>query len=236
MMSSLFSAIGSSVDQVVGQGHNLIMSNRQKVLANRAAEDAYNRNIEQWNRENDYNLPQNQIQRFKDAGLSPHLIYGQQNTAASSPTRSVANIAPPISSMPRVMSSFMDFRRAISDINKTDKEIDLIGSNISTNAARTALYDAQKGLFNYNLEFKKKIEKDAINTISENLEKSRNYNRLAPIIREKSRFDRDIRRKELHDYEEFGLRPNDPWYLRSLMNIFGGFLKQPLNYFKKNIF
>lgn len=39
-----------------------------------------------WNRQNEYNSPKAQMQRFKDAGLSPHLIYGQTNTA--SPVRS----------------------------------------------------------------------------------------------------------------------------------------------------
>lgn len=39
-----------------------------------------------WNRQNEYNSPAAQMQRYKDAGLSPHLIYGQTNTA--SPVRS----------------------------------------------------------------------------------------------------------------------------------------------------
>lgn len=42
--------------------------------------------LEDWNRQNEYNSPAAQMQRFKDAGLSPHLIYGQTNTAA--PVRS----------------------------------------------------------------------------------------------------------------------------------------------------
>lgn len=47
---------------------------------------AYQQNVEQWNRENEYNLPANQMQRFKDAGLNPNLIYSQGSTSASSPT------------------------------------------------------------------------------------------------------------------------------------------------------
>lgn len=38
-------------------------------------------NIEQWNRENEYNTPTAQMQRFAAAGLNPNLIYGQTNTA-----------------------------------------------------------------------------------------------------------------------------------------------------------
>lgn len=37
-----------------------------------------------WNKTNEYNTPQQQMQRFKAAGLNPHLIYGQGNSGNSS--------------------------------------------------------------------------------------------------------------------------------------------------------
>ena len=45
-------------------------------------------NLAQWNRENEYNLPINQMQRLKDAGINPNLYYAQgqgYNVAAQSP-------------------------------------------------------------------------------------------------------------------------------------------------------
>lgn len=36
--------------------------------------------IDMWNMQNAYNTPQMQMQRFKDAGLNPNLIYGQGNS------------------------------------------------------------------------------------------------------------------------------------------------------------
>ena len=42
-------------------------------------------NIDQWNRENEYNTPAAQMARYKAAGLNPDLIYGQQNLSAASP-------------------------------------------------------------------------------------------------------------------------------------------------------
>lgn len=42
-------------------------------------------NIEQWNRENTYNSPSAQMSRFRDAGLNPDLMYGQENLSAASP-------------------------------------------------------------------------------------------------------------------------------------------------------
>lgn len=39
-------------------------------------------NVDQWNRENEYNSPAQQMARYKAAGLNPDLIYGQSNTSS----------------------------------------------------------------------------------------------------------------------------------------------------------
>lgn len=43
----------------------------------REAELAYQRQLEMWHLQNAYNTPEAQMQRFQNAGLNPHLIYGQ---------------------------------------------------------------------------------------------------------------------------------------------------------------
>lgn len=48
--------------------------------------------IELWNMQNAYNTPQQQMQRFKEAGLNSNLIYKQTNEAA--PIRSTDYVAP----------------------------------------------------------------------------------------------------------------------------------------------
>lgn len=54
---------------------------QRTIAANRAAAElAYEREKEMWNMMNMYNSPAAQMQRFKDAGLNPHLIYGQGNS------------------------------------------------------------------------------------------------------------------------------------------------------------
>lgn len=61
------------------------------------AEEAYNRNVAQWMRENDYNSPSAQMQRFKEAGLNPNLIYGQgsNGNASGSPQFETPYYSPP---------------------------------------------------------------------------------------------------------------------------------------------
>lgn len=49
---------------------NLEMYDRQRADA-----------LADWNRQNQYNSPEAQMTRFKEAGLNPHLIYGQMTTA-----------------------------------------------------------------------------------------------------------------------------------------------------------
>lgn len=41
--------------------------------------------VDMWRMQNEYNTPQMQMQRFKDAGLNPHLIYGQGNSGNAGP-------------------------------------------------------------------------------------------------------------------------------------------------------
>lgn len=48
--------------------------------ANRQMADLeYKRNLEMWNKQNEYNLPVNQMNRMVQAGLNPNLMYGQGN-------------------------------------------------------------------------------------------------------------------------------------------------------------
>lgn len=44
--------------------------------------------LENWNRQNQYNSPLAQMERFREAGLNPNLIYGQTNTGGSIATGS----------------------------------------------------------------------------------------------------------------------------------------------------
>lgn len=55
--------------------------------------------LERWYLENQYNSPEEQMRRLKDAGLNPHLVYGSGATATGgsidSPTYSTPNIQAP---------------------------------------------------------------------------------------------------------------------------------------------
>ena len=72
-----------------------------------------NRNWQEkmWHMNNEYNTPIMQMQRFKEAGLNPHLIYGQGNSGNSS-----------MASLPQQETPKVDFADAISTYVATKKQ------------------------------------------------------------------------------------------------------------------
>lgn len=70
-------------------GYQNRKQSRENTAANIAAakaesELAYQRSVAQWNAQNLYNSPEAQMQRFIQAGLNPHLIYGQGSAGNAS--------------------------------------------------------------------------------------------------------------------------------------------------------
>lgn len=92
MFGAIASLLGSGISSIA-QGANARSRMRFDKEENRQtrnwnlmlAEKQNQWNIDQWDRENTYNRPANQMQRFAQAGLNPDLIYGQSNLSAGSP-------------------------------------------------------------------------------------------------------------------------------------------------------
>jgi len=76
LIGSGINALTSVFTNSAQKRQNLEMYDRQRVDA-----------LADWNRQNLYNSPAEQMKRYKEAGLNPHLIYGQTQTAQ--PIRSV---------------------------------------------------------------------------------------------------------------------------------------------------
>lgn len=97
--------------------------------------------MDMWNRTNDYNTPLMQMQRFRQAGLNPHLIYGQGNAGnaqmASTPmgkapvhSRTSPNLGDPA-------MSYVAMRRQQTEIDNLEKakevmEADRVNKNAQT--------------------------------------------------------------------------------------------------------
>ena len=84
LIGGVVGGIGSIVGSSIGS-KNALKATRETNQANRElAEFAYQQDLDMWNRQNVYNSPIEQMQRLKDAGLNPNLMYGQGNTGNAS--------------------------------------------------------------------------------------------------------------------------------------------------------
>lgn len=70
----------SSGAQIFASGK---MNEKTRDFVTREREQVRREALSDWNMQNSYNSPAQQMQRFKEAGLNPNLIYGQSNSADS---------------------------------------------------------------------------------------------------------------------------------------------------------
>lgn len=77
MQTSAMGAVSTAVNNHVNYAYAKKLYDRQ-----------YRDNIAFWRMQNDYNSPEMQMERFKQAGLNPMLIYGQGNAGNASPIQS----------------------------------------------------------------------------------------------------------------------------------------------------
>ena len=70
---SVLPVVGNVVDSIAGG----IARRKQRKHEFRMAEYAYKKDLEMWNRQNVYNAPSAQMERLRQAGLNPNLVYGQ---------------------------------------------------------------------------------------------------------------------------------------------------------------
>lgn len=112
---------------------------------------AYQRNLEQWNRENAYNAPTNQMKLFKEAGLNPNLIYDQSTNAASgasAPVPQSTSVAPQL-----------NIANDLAQVGLLNSQKELIQEQIQNMRANTNKTNTEEQLMGYQL-------KDAIETFN----------------------------------------------------------------------
>lgn len=98
----------------------LFFNNRRK----KEAELAYQRQVDFWNMQNEYNSPASQMARYKAAGLNPNLIYGQGNPGNATST---PNYNPPSFNAPKLGSiDFLGIAQMVQQMHQSKAQIDLI--------------------------------------------------------------------------------------------------------------
>lgn len=122
--------IGQAIGGLAGLASNLIggfISNRSQDKTAREnkelAEYSYSKDLEMWNRTNEYNLPSSQMARLREAGLNPNLVYGSgaaKTEAATMPKYNAPtmdyNYKPMLDPL-QALGAFQDFQLRGAQIN-----------------------------------------------------------------------------------------------------------------------
>ena len=184
------------------------------------AQYTFDKNLEMWKMQNQYNAPGAQMQRLQEAGLNPHLMYGKGTVGN-------AQGMPQMQQSPYVAPR-MDYggRQAI------------IGSMAQAGLGTMAqMYDIdlKKEQLNqsviqtqYERMFKIPLGEISVLTAASNLNQSQ-------IINGIKQYEQDIQKIKLEDYWKKGSNPNDPALYREGLNIIKQVLENTSTDIAKNI-
>lgn len=108
------------------------------------AQYQYSKDLEMWNRQNEYNSPLAQMNRYSQAGLNPNLIYGQGNSgnAGSMPRYQAPTMQPvmtPSIDIPQVLSAYQDFRMKQAQIDNVKAQTENTNAKTASESIRPTL-------------------------------------------------------------------------------------------------
>lgn len=109
-------------------------TDQTNMMNQKMAEYQYNKNLEMWNMQNQYNSPQSQMSRYSQAGLNPNLIYGQgtPGNAVSSPKYEAPHL-----NYNYQARNFTGVLSAFQNIEMRQAQIDQVKASIENTKAKT---------------------------------------------------------------------------------------------------
>lgn len=146
--SLLGSALGFGSQKKTNKA-NMELAKYQNEWQAQENEKAYQRNLQMWNLQNEYNSPTQQMARLRSAGLNPNLVYGSGvtgNSAGSTPQYQPADIKRAELSPYRgwnqglsdAVSNFLAFRSNRAQVENMEAQNSLIRQQTATEATRQA--------------------------------------------------------------------------------------------------
>lgn len=106
VLSALIGAIGTAVGAGVSVGGTAIKNKQNLKYSKQFAQYTNQLNMGNWLIQQAYNTPENQMQRYQDAGLNPNLMYGQGSSGNAS------SVPETHASAPQMENYFKDFNLA----------------------------------------------------------------------------------------------------------------------------
>jgi len=135
--------VASLIAGIAGAGANTFSTLSTNKAQRKWNENMYNRQREDaladWARTNQYNSPLAQMQRFKEAGLNPNLIYGQTNNAQPVRNTDVKSWNPqaPAFNLGQIADQYMQAKQAGASIDIMQEQKQKIKAEVNQIDANT---------------------------------------------------------------------------------------------------
>lgn len=145
---ALLSSIISGAAAATGAGVSAGVSSTANRRAFKWTRKMYDIQRSDYLSDREYNNPANQMQRFRDAGLNPNLIYGQDNAQPLGPGMQQA---PTDSSASYIAEGFNRVERAVALYDKLQQDAkarEVMAQQIEESKSRQAESDARKDYYN----------------------------------------------------------------------------------------
>ena len=211
-------ALIQGVGSLLGGGINALSQSSANRANMRLLERQNQFNIDQWNRENEYNSPIRQMERLKAAGLNPNLVYGEGVTGNSSSTVRSATPAPMRATdagsiVANGAKSVADIIQSNNQFNaKLNQEREIAAAQLATQQfdaeTRRMLGEKDVEVKDYNLKFAKDTRDEQIRQLhlSNDLQEVKiNNEKLGGQLTEKQIAGQNLANKKLE--EELKIKP-----------------------------
>ena len=172
-VGSLLGGIGSSAmnNKAVKDTNkaNMEIAKYQAQWQQQENEKAYQRSLNMWNLQNEYNSPTQQMARIRAAGLNPNLVYGNGvtgNSAGSTPQYEPAKFNAPTMQAYRgwnlgisdAISQFLAYRTAKAQVDNMEAQNGLIRQQTATEATKQANIAASTSRSEFDLNMAKELK------------------------------------------------------------------------------
>lgn len=166
-MSATGAAAIAGASSIIGTGLSTLGAGQMNQRAVRYAREARAEDIKQWHLQNYYNSPKQQMQRLREAGLNPNLVYGNGGgiiASTSAPPTKVPELTNTLASMQQLsavpaISAYQDMRVKNAQIANTKALTELTEQKRITEAINQGLKASQTAKNEFNLGLAKQVEK-----------------------------------------------------------------------------
>lgn len=216
-------------------------------FAREMSDQKWQRDTEAWHRQNEYNSPTAQMQRLKEAGLNPNLMYGQGTTGNSSsmPTYQAPDYKQKTKALqlPETIAMYQNIKARSQQINLMQKdselkEQDVINKQLIGEQIQQKTKDLRdknrlfNDLYDYSLQGKEyevgkkreevEYKRGQIIKLNKELNILENKKSEAKSRAEIKKYEALIKQKEAEMFQKFNIHPKESsWFKQLLYMIIG---------------